>query len=134
MNHLPLETCRQLKEAGFPQDEAGYWYHWLEYRNEAVLLRSAYSEDRHWQGAHRIACPNSDELLEALPPGYTTSGIGNKWITWYPTSHRHGNPYMPPEVAKEEEDREFRLSRTSGSHETPAHALAALYLALNAKQ
>lgn len=86
-NHVPsLDLCKQLKEAGYPQERATY-FRWLNFGDlidgkdfRTLLSENFNSEDdtKEW-----YAAPLLTELLENLPSDYlarTPDEAARKWL------------------------------------------------------
>ena len=134
-NALPYDVCVALRDAGFPQrivgDTTMHYYcetSSADRRNEGVpdAEREPVWELMHGtQGwVHNVACPGTDELITALSEistrwliqvGNRTRGTVPGWYAWAGYTRATGEPQV-------------------AYGNTPASALAALYLALAKEQ
>ena len=108
-----LETCRKLREAGFPQSTERWWQEnllkgWLLYPNETMHTNDDARSNKI------CSAPDVSELLEALPA---------EW---------HGEYLFLFKQVDGKWDAAYSLERTIES-DNPAEALALLWLELNKK-
>ena len=65
MNHLSLELCKRLREAGFPQDSSIFY--WVNYNDNSWKLNFDELKVRPSSVVDVVACPLAEEILERLP-------------------------------------------------------------------
>lgn len=120
MKHLSLKTARALRDAGWKQEGSAFYWHTLgnSWGPEEWDVVSA--KDCRIVTAHSrwYACPTTDELLEALHPIVRDRGnLLELWGNnlWHGTADCDG-------------------VETTTDADTPAEALAALYLKLHGQE
>lgn len=132
---LSYDICRKLKETGYPQNTDRHWYA-PEGKEPAFrdvsCDRSFVTIARYFQGEARekgiagiVACPNSDEIIAAIQARWPDVDIE--------LEYRHLRGTLCPDHlwsvwAGDGLGETHRVENATGN--TPADALAALYLAL----
>lgn len=118
MTHLPLETCRELKEAGYLQETV--WRVGLTVTGDVTLIRSGDSLSfSNGSPAYSdvSACPTSDELLETLGDGFSALYESDSQFGEWAVSGFYADG-----------------AKTMDYGNTPAEALARLYISVNSKK
>ena len=116
MSQFEYNTCAELKAAGYPQGESCTVWVECEDGGRCTIAGQVYDQDNGSPLELLCACPNSDELIAAIQA---------RWPKYDLSLHDFRYP----------EDRQGRWGARArsalwGRGDTPAAALAALYIAL----